>query len=90
MVGKKNFKKALNAMFNFSIRSVISIICCLASFYFINYILVHHGDKTEILTLIIGLVSGTMMGNIFGYYFSSTHTRPSDVEKEDKKEENNS
>jgi hypothetical protein len=54
-------------------RFIISIIWSLASIFFIGFILVEFGDKMEILTLIIGLVGGTIIGSIFGHYFSSQH-----------------
>lgn len=39
------------------------------------YILVKHSEKMEIVTLIIGLLSGTILSSIFGVYFSGTTTK---------------
>lgn len=59
-------------------RSIIAILCCLVNFYFINYILIHYGDHMEILTLIIGLIGGTMIGSVFGFYFGGTNSKGTD------------
>ena len=40
------------------------------------YITVHFGDRVEILTLIIGTLTGTIIGGIFGVYFSANHKQP--------------
>ncbi len=43
----------------------------------IGYIIVMFGKEKEILTLIIGIISGTILGGIFGVYFaSSLNTKP--------------
>ena len=39
------------------------------------YILVKHSEKMEIVTLIIGLLGGTILNNIFGVYFSGTTSK---------------
>ena len=64
-------KKLLNLTTTASIRSVLAIIWSLAAIHFINYILIRHGSEKEILTLIIGLVGGTIIGPIFGTYFGA-------------------
>lgn len=38
----------------------------------IGYVLIHYGDKIEILTLVFGTISGTIIGGIFGVYFNSS------------------
>ena len=38
----------------------------------IGYVLVHYGDKVEILTLVFGTISGTIIGGVFGVYFNSS------------------
>lgn len=43
------------------------------------YILVEFGKEKEILTLIIGIIGGTILGGIFGVYFGANHkTAPID------------
>ena len=62
-------------------RSTIAIMCCLACFYYIDYIIKHYGHKLEILTLIIGLIGGTMVGNVLAFYFGGTNKSPRDSDK---------
>lgn len=38
------------------------------------YILIKYGGEKEILTLIIGIISGTLLGGIFGVYFAGVVT----------------
>ena len=40
------------------------------------YILIMYGGEKEILTLVIGIVSGTILGGIFGVYFGGTMQKP--------------
>lgn len=54
-------------------RFIISLMWSLACIYFIGYILIHYGNKMEILTLLIGIIGGTIVGSIFGHYYSSAH-----------------
>jgi len=61
------------------IRGVLALIWSAATIYFIDYILKHYGDQKEILTLIIGLLSGSIIGGIFGTYFSSSHKGKNDL-----------
>ncbi len=42
----------------------------------LGYILYRWGDQKEILTLIIGLIGGTVIGGIFGVYFGAAHKLP--------------
>ena len=37
-----------------------------------GYVLIKYGDNTEILTLVFGTISGTILGGIFGVYFNSS------------------
>lgn len=42
------------------------------------YIVFRWGDKMEILTLIIGLIGGTILGGIFGIYFGGSISKKPD------------
>lgn len=42
--------------------------------YFIGYILYRWGHEKEILTLIIGLIGGTILGSIFGLWFAASYS----------------
>jgi len=55
------------------IRNLLAIIWSLAAIGMLAYILVEHGDQTEILTLVIGINGGTIVGGLFGFYFSASH-----------------
>ncbi len=52
-------------------RSTLAFMWSLACIWFVGFILVKHGDKVEILTLMIGLIGGTIIGGIFGTYFNA-------------------
>lgn len=39
---------------------------------YLGYIIVRWGDQKEILTLVIGLIGGTILGGIFAVYFGGT------------------
>ncbi len=54
-------------------RFILSLLWSIASICFLGYTLVHYGSKIEILTLLIGVVGGTIVGGIFGHYFTTTH-----------------
>lgn len=56
-----------------NIREILAIMWSIAAIVMIGYVLVQYGDKVEILTLIIGTLTGTIIGGIYGFYFSSTH-----------------
>lgn len=45
-----------------------------AAIIMLSYILYMWGGRVEILTLIIGLISGTILGGIFGVFFSGSTT----------------
>lgn len=53
-------------------RRNIAYFWTVASFILLSYIVYKWGDKLEILTLIIGLIGGTVIGTILGYYYQST------------------
>jgi uncharacterized membrane protein YraQ (UPF0718 family) len=56
-----------------NIRDILAIFWSAVCAIIIFYVIVRFGDKMEILTLMIGTISGTIIGGIFGHYFSSTH-----------------
>lgn len=41
----------------------------------LGYIVVKWGQEKEILTLVIGLISGTILGGVFGIYFGGSLTK---------------
>lgn len=57
-------------------RPFLSIIWSLFAMASLWFILVKYGDKTEILTLLIGFITGTVIGSIFGVYFNDSHKQP--------------
>lgn len=60
-------------------RSNLSYIFTLGSMIMLGYILYMWGSKTEILTLIIGLIGGTLLGSVSGVYFGGgTATKKTD------------
>ena len=54
-------------------RAVLSYFWSVFSAFLLGYIVMRWGDKMEILTLIIGLIGGTILGGIFSVYFVTTH-----------------
>lgn len=61
-------------------RSNLSYMFTLGSMIMLAYILYMWGSKTEILTLIIGLIGGTLLGSVSGVYFGGgTATKKSDT-----------
>jgi Mn2+/Fe2+ NRAMP family transporter len=58
-------------------RSILAYFWSLASAIFIGYILYRWGSEKEILTLIIGLIGGTVIGGIFGVFFGGETHKPS-------------
>ena len=56
-----------------NIREILAVMWSIASIVMLGYVLIRFGDKVEILTLIIGTLTGTIIGGIYGFYFSSTH-----------------
>lgn len=59
-------------------RANLAYILVLTAIIFLGYILYRWGDKTEILTLIIGLIGGTMFGAPIGVYFAGILTKKPD------------
>lgn len=45
----------------------------LAAIGLLGYIVIVHGHKVEILTLILGIIGGTIIGGVFGTYFGGNH-----------------
>lgn len=56
-------------------RDILAIFWSLVCAYYLAYILIYHGDKIEILTLIIGLIGGTIIGTILSTYFNASTTK---------------
>jgi len=54
-------------------RFILSLFWSISSAIMIGYIIYQYGGNMEILTLIIGLLSGSIVGGIFGHYFGSAH-----------------
>lgn len=63
--------KLFNSMAN-DVRATLAYFWSIISAVFIFYVAVKFGDKTEILTLLIGFVSGGIMAAIMGVYFNSS------------------
>ncbi len=55
-------------------RSNLAYIFTLGSIVMLGYILYRWGDKLEILTLIIGLIGGTLLGSVSGVFFGGGTT----------------
>lgn len=66
---------------NLTPRAILSYFWSLAVAYFLFFILYNWGHEKEILTLIIGLIGGTILGGIFGVYFGATHKNPPSDQK---------
>ena len=63
------------------IRDILAILWSVASISLLTYTLVTYGHEKEILTLIIGTLTGTIIGGIYGFYFSASH-KPSPTSSE--------
>jgi hypothetical protein len=50
-------------------RANLSYMFTIGSIAMLSYILYMWGSKTEILTLIIGLIGGTLLGSVSGVFF---------------------
>jgi len=50
-------------------RGNLAYIFAVGGIIMLGYVLYRWGDKTEILTLVIGLIGGTLLGSVSGVYF---------------------
>jgi hypothetical protein len=55
-------------------RANLSYMFTIGSLLMLSYILYEWGAKTEILTLIIGLIGGTLLGSVSGVFFGGGTT----------------
>jgi len=62
-------------------RSNLAYIFAIGSLLMLAYIIYMWGDQKEILTLIIGLIGGTLLGSVSGVYFggSSSPKKPDTI-----------
>ncbi len=60
-------------------RSNLAYISVAGAFIMLGYILYRWGDRVEILTLIIGLIGGTILGAVYGVYFAGSFTKKGDT-----------
>jgi len=58
-----------------NIRGILALFWSAVSAYFLYIIIMKYGHILAILTLVIGLVGGTVIGGIFGMYFGGTTTK---------------
>jgi ABC-type enterochelin transport system permease subunit len=56
-----------------SFRELLTLILVFFSMSMLFYILINWGAEMEILTLLIGLIGGTVLGSITGTYYGSNH-----------------
>jgi len=56
-----------------SFRELLTLILVFFAMSMLFYILINWGAQMEILTLLIGLIGGTVLGSITGTYYGSTH-----------------
>lgn len=56
-------------------QKILAYFWSVAAFLFIGYILIRFGQEKEILTLIIGIIGGTILGGIYGVYFNASHAK---------------
>jgi hypothetical protein len=64
-----------------SFRELLTLILVFFAMSMLFYILINWGAKMEILTLMIGLIGGTVLGSITGTYYGSNHKTNNDNEK---------
>ena len=64
-----------------SFRELLTLILVFFAMSMLFYILINWGSKMEILTLMIGLIGGTILGSITGTYYGSTHKTNIENEK---------
>lgn len=63
-----------------NIREKLAIIWSIGLMVMLAYCLINYGHDIQILTLIIGSITG-LIGGLFGFYFSSTHKDKNDLEQ---------
>jgi ABC-type enterochelin transport system permease subunit len=61
-----------------SFRELLTLILVFFAMSMLFYILINWGAKMEILTLLIGLIGGTVLGSITGTYYGSNHKNNTD------------
>jgi len=66
---------------NLTPRAILAYFWSVVTAFLIYYILRNWGAEKEILTLIIGLIGGTILGGIFGVYFAGSHKLPLNDQK---------
>jgi hypothetical protein len=57
-------------------RANLSYILVAGALVMLGYILFRWGDKTEILTLVIGLIGGTILGSVTSVYYGGSSGQP--------------
>ena len=60
-------------------RSNLAYISIFGAFFMLTYILFKCIDKIEIVTLIIGLIGGTILGAVYGVYFAGSFSKKADT-----------
>lgn len=72
-----------------NIRERLSIILSIYSMIFMGFVLIKYGEKVEILTLLIGFITGSVVSSIFGVYFNSSHKEKQDLEQVNNNQDGN-
>lgn len=76
-------------MKNFGIREILAIYWSIVLTIMLIYIVIMFGkDNIQILTLLIGFITGSV-GSLFGFYFMSTHKEKGEQELDNMIESNN-
>jgi hypothetical protein len=68
-----------------SFRELLTLIFVFFAMSMLFYILIKWGANMEILTLMIGLIGGTVLGSITGTYYGSSHKNNNENETTNKK-----
>ena len=58
------------------VRKPLAIIWTIVAAYILIYSVMEYGSDKATLNLIIGTVGGSVIGGIFGYYFSDSAKKP--------------
>lgn len=61
---------------NWTPRAILAYFWSVVTAFLLYYILRNWGQEKEILTLVIGLIGGTILGGVFGVYFGASHKVP--------------